>query len=172
MLNEVLSYHKPATWDSGSYDGHQYRKVQVFGHEYSQVIEKFTPELRERVQLIYRVQNPYIYGRYKLRTEQLQLTNQVYEETWYHPIAEDDMNVIMEYNCDYRRYTQATYAQMQAKKPIFHKSAESAERNFSTNSNKALVVAKVISTHISSCNTCSKDWDTEYYPEYIVVLHD
>jgi len=94
------------------------------------------------------------------------------QETWYHPIAEDDMNVIMEYNCDYRRYTQATYAQMQAKKPIFYKSAESAERNFSTNSNKALVVAKVISTHISSCNTCSKDWDTEYYPEYIVVLHD
>jgi len=79
MLDEVLKYHKPATWDDGSYGSQRYRKVQVFGHEHSEVIEKFTPELRSRVQLIYRVQNPYMYGRYKLRVEQLQLTNQVYE---------------------------------------------------------------------------------------------
>jgi len=172
MLDEVLRYHKPATWDNGSYVGQRYRRVQVFGHEYSEVIKNFTPELRGRVQMIYRVQNPYIYGRYKLKVEQLQLTNQVYEETWYHPIAEDDMNVVMEYNCDYRRYTQVNYAQTQGKKPTFYKSAESAERNFSANSNKALVVVKVVSTHISYLNVCSKDWDTEYYPEYIVVLHD
>jgi hypothetical protein len=94
------------------------------------------------------------------------------QETWYHPIAEDDMNVIMEYNCDYRRYTQATYVQMNGKQPIFYKSAESAAQNFSRNSNKALVVVKVASTHISYVDVCSKDWDTEYYPEYIVVLHD
>jgi len=79
MLDEVLKYHKPATWDDGSYGGQRYRKVQVFGHEYSEVIEKFTPELRTRVQLIYRVQNPYMYGRYKLKVEQLQLKNHVYE---------------------------------------------------------------------------------------------
>ena len=79
MLDEVLKYHTPATWDDGSYVGQRYRKVQVFGHEYSEVIEKFKPELRTRVQLIYRVQNPYMYGRYKLKVEQLQLTNQVYE---------------------------------------------------------------------------------------------
>lgn len=53
--------------------------MQVFGHEYSKVIEKFTPELRTRVQLVYRVQNPYIYGRYKLKVEQLQLGSQVFE---------------------------------------------------------------------------------------------
>lgn len=79
MLNEVLEHHKPATWDSGSYGSQRYRRVQVFGHEYSEVVDKFTHELRERVQLIYRVQNPYIYGRYKLKVEQLQLTNEVYE---------------------------------------------------------------------------------------------
>ena len=94
------------------------------------------------------------------------------QETWYHPIAEDDMNVIMEYNCDYRRYTQANYAQMDGKKPKFYKSAESADRYFVTNSDKALVVVKVVSTHISYGDVCSKNWDTEYYPEYIVVLHD
>jgi hypothetical protein len=82
------------------------------------------------------------------------------------------MNVIMEYNCDYRRYTQATYAQMGNKQPKFYKSAESADRNFSTSSNKALVVVKVASTHISYVDVCCKDWDTEYYPEYIVVLHE
>jgi len=82
------------------------------------------------------------------------------------------MNVIMEYNCDYRRYTQPNYAQMVGKKPKFYKSAESADRYFSTNSDKALVVVKVVSTHISYGDVCSKDWDTEYYPEYIVVLHD
>lgn len=82
------------------------------------------------------------------------------------------MNVIMEYSCDYRRYTQATYMQMEHKKPKFYKTAESADQNFSTTSNKALVVVKVVSTHISYLSTCSKDWDTEYYPEYIVVLHD
>jgi hypothetical protein len=94
------------------------------------------------------------------------------QETWYHPIAEDDMNVIMEYNCDYRRYTQVSYVQATNKKPNFYKSAESAVRNYSTCSNKALVVVKVVSTHISYVDSCSKDWDTEYYPEYIVVLHD
>ena len=86
MLDEVLRYHKPATWDEGSYGSQRYRKVQVFGHEYSEVIDSFTSELRERVHLIYRVQNPFIYGRYKLKVEQLQLTNQVYEvgtvESW------------------------------------------------------------------------------------------
>jgi len=82
------------------------------------------------------------------------------------------MNVIMEYNCDYRRYTQATCAQMSGKQPKFYKSPESADRNFSTNSNKALVVVKVVSTDISYGDVCCKDWDTEYYPEYIVVLHD
>jgi hypothetical protein len=94
------------------------------------------------------------------------------QETWFHPIAEDDMNVIMEYNCDCRRYTQVTYAQVTNKKPKFFKSAESADQNFSTCSNKALVVVKVVSTNISYGETCTKDWDTEYYPEYIVVLHN
>jgi hypothetical protein len=93
------------------------------------------------------------------------------QETWYHPIAEDDMNVIMEYNCDCRRYTAATYVQMACKKPRFYKSAESAAQNYSTRSNMALVAVKVVSTYISG-DVCSKDWDTEYYPEYIVVLHD
>jgi hypothetical protein len=94
------------------------------------------------------------------------------QETWYHPIAEDDMNVVMEYNCDCRRYTQATYTQQSGKKPTFYKSAERADQLFSTSSSKALVVLKVVSTHISCGNECHKDWDTEYYPEYIVVLHD
>jgi hypothetical protein len=79
MLDQILLYHKPTTWDDGSYGAQRYRKVQVFGHEYSRVIENFTPELRTRVQLIYRIQNPYIYGRYKLKVEQLQLTSAVYE---------------------------------------------------------------------------------------------
>jgi hypothetical protein len=29
-----------------------------------------------------------------------------------------------------------------------------------------------VSTNISYGETCTKDWDTEYYPEYIVVLHN
>lgn len=94
------------------------------------------------------------------------------QETWYHPIEEDDMNVVMEYNCDYRRYTRASYVQQSAKKPRFYKSAEHAVQLFSTTSNTALVVVKVVSTHISYASECCKDWDTEYYPEYIVVLHD
>ena len=79
MLDEVVRYHKPATWDDVSYSGHQYIKVQVFGDEHGKVIEEFTPELRTHVQLIYRVQNPYIYGRYRLKVEQMQLTGKVYE---------------------------------------------------------------------------------------------
>ncbi|XP_021940207.1 uncharacterized protein LOC110839909 isoform X4 [Zootermopsis nevadensis] len=79
MLNEVLRYHKPDTWDSVSYGQQRYRKVQVFGEEYDKIAGKFTPELRTHVQMIYRVQNPYLYGRYKLKVEQLQLKGQVYE---------------------------------------------------------------------------------------------
>lgn len=82
------------------------------------------------------------------------------------------MNVIMEYNCDYRRYTQATYAQESDKKPKFYKSPESAERIFCTSSDKALVAVQVVSTDISWGETCSKNWDTEYYPAYIIVLHN
>jgi hypothetical protein len=93
------------------------------------------------------------------------------QETWYHPIAEDDMNVVMEYNCDYRRYTHATSAQYDGKKPIFYKFAKSADQDFHTSSRKALVVVKVVSTtHNSGLRKCCKDWDTEYYPDYIVVL--
>lgn len=95
------------------------------------------------------------------------------QETWYHPIAEDDMNVVMEYNCDYRRYAHLTDAQHVGKKPKFYKYAESADIHFPTSSRKALVVVKVSTTHISaSGRCCSKDWDTEYYPEYIVVLRE
>ncbi|XP_023708774.1 uncharacterized protein LOC111865187 isoform X2 [Cryptotermes secundus] len=172
MLQEVLSNHKPATWDEGPYNNKLYRKIQVFGNEHSRVIQDFQTELKTRVETVYRIQNPYIYGRYKLKVEQLQLRNTVYEETWYHPIAEDDMKVVMEYNCDYRRYTHPTWAQSEGKRPKFYKSAESAERNFSTSIRKALVVVKVANTHISTFTTCCKDWDTEYYPDYIVVLRE
>jgi hypothetical protein len=79
MLEEVLSYHTPKTWDSHSYGAQQYRKVQVFGNEYSTVVDSLTSEQRTRVQMVYRVQNPYLYGRYKLKIEQLQLKGQVYE---------------------------------------------------------------------------------------------
>jgi hypothetical protein len=82
------------------------------------------------------------------------------------------MNVIMEYNCDYRRYTQATSAQVVGKKPRFFKSPESADETFFTSSDKALVVVHVVSTQISCGQTCYKDWDTEYYPTYIIVLHN
>jgi hypothetical protein len=92
------------------------------------------------------------------------------QETWYHPIAEDDMKVVMEYNCDYRRYTHPTQAQHDGKRPKFYKTAERADQYFYTSSRKALVVVKVSTTHISSFGECCKDWDTEYYPDYIVVL--
>lgn len=83
------------------------------------------------------------------------------------------MNVIMEYNCDYRRYTHATFAQVAGKKPRFYKSPESADSTFITSSDKALVAVQVVSTQISCGQTsCCKDWDTEYYPAYIIVLHN
>ena len=82
------------------------------------------------------------------------------------------MNVVMEYNCDYRRYMQATYGQYCGKQPRFYKTAEHAISNFSTHSNKALVAVKLLSTNISVTSECCKEWDTEYYPEYIIVLYD
>ncbi|KAJ4426304.1 hypothetical protein ANN_27118 [Periplaneta americana] len=133
MLNEVLTHHKPDSWDSESYTNKRYKQVQVFGMEHSRVLEEFSSDLRSRVEAVYRVQNPYLYGRYKLRVEQLQLRNDnVYEEKWYHPIAEDDMNVVMEYNCDYRRYTNPSLAQYNSKKPRFYKTPEAAEESVPT----------------------------------------
>jgi hypothetical protein len=79
MLDEVLTYHKPATWDSGPYGAQLYRRIQVFGNEYSKVIQDFESELKTRVETVYRIQNPYMYGRYRLKVEQLQLRNTVYE---------------------------------------------------------------------------------------------
>jgi hypothetical protein len=78
MLNEVLT-HKPATWDNEPYGSKLCSRIQVFGHEHSTVIQDFSSELKTRVESVYRVQNPYIYGRYKLRVEQLQIRNAVYE---------------------------------------------------------------------------------------------
>jgi hypothetical protein len=78
MLNEVLT-HKPATWDNEPYGNKLYSRIQVFGNEHSTVVQDFGSELRTRVESVYRIQNPYIYGRYKLRVEQLQLRNTVYE---------------------------------------------------------------------------------------------
>jgi hypothetical protein len=79
MLHEVLNNHKPATWDDGPYSAQLYRRIQVFGNEHSKVIQDFTSELKTRVETVYRIQNPYMYGRYKLKVEQLQLSNTVYE---------------------------------------------------------------------------------------------
>jgi hypothetical protein len=79
MLQEVLTNHKPDTWDDGPYGAQLYRRIQVFGNEHSKVIQNFKSELKTRVETVYRIQNPYIYGRYKLRVEQLQLRNTVYE---------------------------------------------------------------------------------------------
>jgi hypothetical protein len=79
MLNEVLD-RKPATWDSEPYGNKLYRKIQVFGYEHSRVVDDFKSELRTQVESVYRIQNPYVYGRYKLRVEQLQLRySAVYE---------------------------------------------------------------------------------------------
>jgi hypothetical protein len=79
MLQEVLANHKPATWDNEPYGSQLYRRIQVFGNEYSRVIQNFEFELKTRVETVYRVQNPYIYGRYILKVEQLQRRSAVYE---------------------------------------------------------------------------------------------
>jgi hypothetical protein len=79
MLHEVLTNHKPANWDDEPYGANLYRRIQVFGTEHSTVIRDFKSELRTQVETVYRVQNPYIYGRYKLKVEQLQLGHTVYE---------------------------------------------------------------------------------------------
>jgi predicted RNA-binding protein len=79
------------------------------------------------------------------------------------------MDVVMRYNCDYRRYTNSTSAQYTEKRPLFYKSAEEAQRCFNSN-NMALVVVKVVSNSSFFQSRCYKDWDTEYYPEYMVVF--
>jgi hypothetical protein len=92
------------------------------------------------------------------------------QETWYHAISEGDMEVVMEYNCDYRRYTRPTWSQHSEKKPVFYRRAESAVQNFGSD-RVALVAVKVATISNSSLlNNCCKDWDTEYYPDYMVVL--
>ncbi|PSN32038.1 hypothetical protein C0J52_23773 [Blattella germanica] len=82
----------------------------------------------------------------------------------------------MEYNCDYRRYTSANYSQHTGKKSKFYSDPQNAVQQFRSSCSGAmsLVVLKVLSIdgngYLLADTVCTKDWDTEYYPEYIIDL--
>ncbi|KAJ9574038.1 hypothetical protein L9F63_008564, partial [Diploptera punctata] len=73
----VLQNHKPERWDDGNYLNVRYRTIPItsISHpdEYNNVLCEFPATLRTKVTGVNRVQNPYMYGRFVLRAEQLQV---------------------------------------------------------------------------------------------------
>ncbi|XP_060840639.1 uncharacterized protein LOC132921574 isoform X1 [Rhopalosiphum padi] len=159
MLEFVLK-HLPNYWDavplytnsnklftlSYSRNSNEYQSVEsmFYGANVSQII---------------RVQNPFTYGRFMLRREMVQST---YEETVFHGIHKDDLNIALKFNCDYRRYTKkrdGIYENFQH--PMFYKS-------FSDLLNNTIHAITDINVLVLKIMTDTPKTQCDYYVQYIV----
>ncbi|XP_015369359.1 PREDICTED: uncharacterized protein LOC107165571 [Diuraphis noxia] len=159
MLSFVLK-HLPDYWDTNvSYtvgyvlrilsklnnpDEYQYVEAMFYGANISQII---------------RVQNPYQYGRFMLRRE---MVNSAYEDTVFHGVHKDDLNIALNFNCDYRRYIrkrEGVYENSQH--PMFYNS-------FSDLLNKIIHPISDIHVLVLKIMTKAPKTQCDYYIQYVV----
>ncbi|XP_025194725.1 uncharacterized protein LOC112594249 [Melanaphis sacchari] len=108
---------------------------------------------------ILRVQNPFTYARYMFRREMIQST---YEDTVFHGVHKDDLNIALKFNCDYRRYTKkrdGIYENSQH--PMFYKS-------FSDLLNNTIHPIADINVLVLKIMTDTPKTQCDYYVQYIV----
>ncbi|XP_025414819.1 uncharacterized protein LOC112686649 isoform X2 [Sipha flava] len=123
MMNSMLSYillHKPDKWETvNNYDeSYKLFDLEVNSLEYINIITLFN-SISPKIKSIKRVQNPFQYGRFKLRQEMLQ---NMLEETAYYVVHMSKLKIALKFTCDYRRLT----CQYSNKQPCFISSVSEA----------------------------------------------
>ncbi|XP_025194724.1 uncharacterized protein LOC112594248 [Melanaphis sacchari] len=111
------------------------------------------------IKSIRRVQNPFQYGRFKLRQEML---NNYLVETVFHVIDTKDLETALKYTCDYRRYKNGYGLSTVNKHPHFYSDAQRAVSNLSALviDDKCILVVNKISGETKT--------QSDYYIQYVV----
>ncbi|KAL5243844.1 hypothetical protein ACI65C_011254 [Semiaphis heraclei] len=162
MLSFVLE-NVPSDWESVSTYNSSYILFDVpdYSREYERVKTMFN-STSLHINSIRRVQNPFQYGRFKLRQEMLN-SNSV--DTVFHIAHESDLETALKYTCDYRRYKNENQYENDNKHPRFYHDVQSAIANRSQskiNESCVLVVNK-ISGIIKT--------QSDYYIQYVVDIY-
>lgn len=106
---------------------------------------------------IRRVQNPFQYGRFKLRQEML---NSYSVETVFQVVSARDLETALKYTCDYRRYKHGYGNYSESKHPLFYHDINKAINfQFAINDKCVLVINKISGTTKTQ---------SDYYIQYIV----
>ncbi|XP_060840641.1 uncharacterized protein LOC132921575 [Rhopalosiphum padi] len=159
MLSFVLE-NVPSNWEQlSNYDtSYILFDVQDLSIESKHVKAMFELTLLN-INSIRRVQNPFQYGRFKLRQEMLN-NNSV--ETVFHVIHVSDLETALKYTCDYRRYKNRYGFETVNKHPRFYSDAQNAVFNQSAlmlNNSCVLVVNKIRG---------ETKTQSDYYIQYVV----
>ncbi|VVC25524.1 Hypothetical protein CINCED_3A023718 [Cinara cedri] len=162
MSAEMFSFvleNLPNEWEKDVNYNESYKLFTVNDNteEYRTVKELFT---QHAIKSIVRVQNPFQYGRFKLRQE---MCETYYVDTVYCIVHTDDLSIALKYTCDYRRYNKTAYGPNLNKQPKFYNSVSSAI----TNNFIDLENAKVLVLYKISGNTLTQ---SDYYVQYVVSL--
>ncbi|CAH1708978.1 unnamed protein product [Aphis gossypii] len=160
MLSFVLE-NVPSDWEPVS----TYTKSYVLFDVQDQSVESeriktmFNSTLLN-INSIRRVQNPFQYGRFKLRQEML--NNNLEEETVFHVVQENDLETALKYTCDYRRYNRIYRYRCEAtnKHPLFYSNIQSAVSNLSSFNNGCVLVVNKIPGITKT--------QSDYYIQYVV----
>ncbi|XP_015369355.1 PREDICTED: uncharacterized protein LOC107165568 [Diuraphis noxia] len=162
MLSFVLE-NVPSDWESVSTYNSSYLLFDVPDlNRESENVKTMFNSTSLSINSIRRVQNPFQYGRFKLRQEMLN-SNSV--DTVFHIVHESDLDTALKHTCDYRRYTNESSNKSENKHPRFYHDVQSAIANWSAskiNESCVLVVNK-----ISGITKTQSD----YYIQYVVDIY-
>jgi hypothetical protein len=156
--------------------------------EYMTVVQNISPTLRNKIESVERVQNPYLWGSYMLKKEEYinyPGFGVVSEEKLFHATAKGNVYSIVQNNFDWRRTKRTRYGHGVS----FSPSAEYANTycNQKAGSRRALILARVLvkmatkghygtklppppfdTTTGKNGKVIVKYADNEFYPEYVV----
>ncbi|XP_001948854.1 uncharacterized protein LOC100168407 [Acyrthosiphon pisum] len=159
MLSFVLE-NVPSDWESVSTYNSSYIlfDVNVLSREAANIKAMFN-STSLNINTIRRVQNPFQYGRFKLRQEMLN-SNSV--DTVFHIVHPSDLETALKYTCDYRRYKNSHSSEGENKHPRFYPNVQNAVVNWSSsmiNDSCVLVVSKI---------SGNPKTQSDYYVQYVV----
>lgn len=189
LSSAVLRSHKPSSWSHMSPNEEVLLvKLPKNSAEYMMVVQNIDMTLRNKIDSVERVQNPYLWGSYLLKKEEYMNYpgfGVVNEEKLFHATAKENVYSIVQNNFDWRRTKRTRYGHGVS----FSPSAEYANTycNQKVRSVRALILARVLvkmatkghygtklppppndTTTGKNGKVVVKYADNEFYPEYVV----
>lgn len=173
LLDEILQNYAPDYWTSTSrstFVGRRYIRRTISSNDaaYNMAIKDMPNDYR--ILQVDVIENPYQYGRFLIRKEQLKKQGKtVVVKQMYHPVLEKDVDQALEYNCDTRYYNADTnYMQCASKKTRLYARPENCE-SFFNGYRRVFIVLSVLDDGYTSSDVYP-DFDTHYYPMFVVIV--